>query len=413
MKSKFLGNTYARSRIASGVKSKLILALIFLTVLSTSGMAFAVPASAAVTDYSLTVDGPHHVVQGHNLFFNVISTVITGTDDEQVTTSISGVPTGATGVFVDQLKYCCGATLYRLAGTNPVEISTTGATPVGTYTLTVTYLTNSGTKRSVSFTLYVDPVPGPLAKVTPPPDVPLASLADWQSNMTNYGMQHCNTTEATSIYQGYAWYYDGPRVFYQIGDYTGDHATWDACAALFLTGAYRQYVLQYNGAIPGYMDFPKGFAMDYQRTGSTLSKQALGDLATNGLYSAVGSDLAYKVNWISSRETAYAFDSLIANESIGAPRQSDYNDLVDLILGHFNQWFVDKSTTYVQSFMVALSSEALIDYYAQSNDPRIPPMLQLAADQMWANNWDPVGKGFNYYNDDGSIDAPTLQDLNF
>ena len=80
----------------------------------------------------------------------------------------------------------------------------------------------------------------------------------------------------------YVWYYDGIRVYHQIGDYTGGHATWDACAAM-VTNLYRTYVLDNGGSIPGYVVFPKGLAMNYQRTGDMLSKQALDTLRDHGL----------------------------------------------------------------------------------------------------------------------------------
>jgi len=35
---------------------------------------------------------------------------------------------------------------------------------------------------------------------------------------------------------------------------------------------------------------------------------------------------------------------------------------------------------------------ALIDYWQQSQNPRVLPTLQAAADLIWAQSWDPVDK---------------------
>jgi hypothetical protein len=60
--------------------------------------------------------------------------------------------------------------------------------------------------------------------------------------------------------------------------------------------------------------------------------------------------------------------------------------------------------------MVGLAAEALINYYDATHDSRIPPVLQMAADQMWTQSWDPTSRSFRYYNGDGTS-SPSL-DLN-
>jgi uncharacterized protein (TIGR03437 family) len=367
-------------------------------------------AFGQVTDFTLTAKGPHHVTQGHDVFFLVTAQATAGVDSEQVTPWITGLPSGATASWPDLVRFCCGTTLYRLNGTTPAKISTSVTTPAGAYPLTITYTTQSGVGRSISYMLYVDPVPGTVSKLAAPPDTPLASRAQWESNMTTYGAKHCSPVEMTSVYQGYVWYYDGIRIYHQIGDYTGDHATWDACAAM-VTTLYRTYVLNNGGLIPGYVIFPKGLAMNYQRTGDVLSKQALDALRNQSPY-ASEADIQYMTDWNMSRELAYALETHIAEESIGVPRNTAvYNDLVEIIFGQFSQWILDKNTPYVQPFMVGLSAEALIEYWQQSQDPRVLPTLQAAADYIWAQSWDATHLNFNYYNDDSSITTPT-PDLN-
>jgi hypothetical protein len=82
-------------------------------------------------------------------------------------------------------------------------------------------------------------------------------------------------------------------------------------------------------------------------------------------------------------------------------------------LGQFDQWFQSKTSPIVQPFMVALSAEALIQYWDISRDPRIPPVLQMAADQIWAQSWDTSCNCFRYY-DDVALDGTysLSQDLN-
>ena len=83
-------------------------------------------------------------------------------------------------------------------------------------------------------------------------------------------------------------------------------------------------------------------------------------------------------------------------------------------IGHFDQWFQSKSAPMAQPFMVALAAEALIQYWDVSHDPRIPPLLQLAADQIWSTSFETSCNCFRYYNDspvDGTWTASSW-DLN-
>src|SRR5438132_8072218 len=80
---------------------------------------------AQVTDFALDTRGPHHVVQGHYMFFSVTGRVLAGNDNESGTVpSLSGLPAGATGQFVDMARYCCGTILYGWVGDQPIKIST-------------------------------------------------------------------------------------------------------------------------------------------------------------------------------------------------------------------------------------------------------------------------------------------------
>ena len=90
-------------------------------------------ASAQVTDFAIATSGPHHVVQGHYMFFLAKGRIIDGTDKPGTVPSVSGLPDGATAEFVDMARLCCGSTIWTLADASPIKIATSPTTPVGTY----------------------------------------------------------------------------------------------------------------------------------------------------------------------------------------------------------------------------------------------------------------------------------------
>ena len=361
-------------------------------------------ASAQTLDFALNTSGPHHVTQGHYFFFLVTGQINSGAD-EPATPSISGLPYGATAQFVNMVRFCCGTSLYRITPNNPVKISTTTSTPAGTYPLIITYTSQSGVRRSTTYTIYVDSTPSLLVSQAAAVEPPLASLDQWKANRLTYGHKHCTTAEL-SLWEGFVWYYDGERVYYQIADATSD-PSWNTCAQM-QESLYRPWVLNSQGQIPSYAVFPHGLAMGYKRTGDPLSRQAV-DLLHNAGYASVP-DVSYSIGWQLSREVSYGLETHIINEALGGTRSPNFYDLAELLFGHFDQWFVTKNTPYVQPFMVALAAEALINYWDLTHDPRVPPMLQLAADQIWLQSWDATHQCFRYYNDDGSISIS--QDLN-
>ena len=149
--------------------------------------------------------------------------------------------------------------------------------------------------------------------------------------------------------------------------------------------------------------------MDYERTADVLSHDAVELLYSGNGWSSVA-NLAYYIGWEASREVAYALNTHVVHERIGGARSQSMQDLAEVALGHFDQWFVSGKASYVQPFMVALSAEALIGYYDLTKDNRVPPLLKLAADRVWEKSWDPSTQSFLYYNEDGTS-GPT-PDLN-
>ncbi len=340
------------------------------------------------------------------MFFLAQGRIIAGTDEPGTIPSISGLPAGATADFVDLVRNCCGTFLWTLPDGNTIKISTSSTTPVGTYPLTVTYKTPEGVQRSTTYTIYVDPAPTLVHKSGTyfPPDTPLSGLAQWNSNMTTYGRKHCTPTEMV-WWDGDVWFYDGTRVYYQIADHTGD-PSWNTCAQM-VANFYQQRVL--NVGIPaGYYIFSQGLAMNYQRTSDPVSLQVVHELGQE--FYAQWPDVKYIVSWTLSREVSYGIESYLVDQSLGGPPNPHFQDNIEILLGDFDQWFVSKNSDYTQPFMVALAAEALIQYYDVSHDPRVPPVLQMAADQLWTQSWDSTSKSFRYYNGDGTS-SPSL-DLN-
>ncbi len=355
-------------------------------------------ASAQVQDFSINTSGPHHVVQGHYMFFLAQGKILAGTDKPGTVPSISGLPADATAEFVNMVRYCCVTSMYSLEDNNPVKISTASTTPVGTYPITLTYKTAEGVQRSTTYTLYVDALPSLTQKSGTyfPPDTPLASLQQWNANMVTYGRKHC-TTDEMALWEGFVWYYDGTRVFYQIADATND-PSWNACAVM-VANFYQNYVLTNNGT-QGWRVFPQGLAMNYQRRGDPLSRQTVALLAQGGY--AKWPNPAFDILWNLSREVSYGIEANLVEQSLGGSLDSHFQDQIEILLGHFDQWFTTKNTDYTQPFMVALAAEALIKYWDFSHDPRIPPILQTAADMLWTQSWDAPSQSFRYYNTDGT-----------
>jgi hypothetical protein len=363
------------------------------------------PASAQPVDFTVSGFGPHHVVQGYDLIFDAIGTVVSGVDQE-VTVTLSGVPAATTVHFINMERFCCGKKLYTLDSDDAIRLTTSASTPVGTYNVMITYTTDQGVSRSTTWPVYVDPMPALVQKTGGtyfPPLKPLTMQNQWNANMLSYGTTYCVPSQV-GTYDLLVWYYDGVRNYYQIADATGD-PKWNACAQMIAAG-YQQYVLQNNGDLPGYRIFARGLSLDYQRSNSSLSQQAFQALVayTAGEFN----NTAWVVSWYTSRETAYALEAQLENEKLGAAPTPMRDDLVTAAIGQVDQWFYSKTADYVQPFMVALTAEALIQYWDATHDPRIPGTVQAIADGLWANNWDATCQCFPYQN--GAPPTPTTAD---
>ena len=129
------------------------------------------------------------------------------------------------------------------------------------------------------------------------------------------------------LWEGNVWYYDGIRVYYQIADYTGGDS-WNACAG-YVKNVYRPYVLDNNGANPGWRLFPHGLYEDYLRTGAEDSRDAGILMSQNSAYASKGGG----VNPALVRETAYLIRAYRIAQLLGATEHENYAPAVDFALG--------------------------------------------------------------------------------
>src|ERR1700681_2804890 len=78
-------------------------------------LSISFPLLAQTADFQINTSGPHHIVQGHFMYFLIQGQVLTGTSDllgNAVTPTISGLPAGATAEFVNLNRFCCLTNLW-------------------------------------------------------------------------------------------------------------------------------------------------------------------------------------------------------------------------------------------------------------------------------------------------------------
>lgn len=146
--------------------------------------------------------------------------------------------------------------------------------------------------------------------------------------------------------------------------------------------------------------FPHGLYRDYTFTNEVDSKLAIESLATRSSYAPGGGD----INAMVVRETSYIVNAYRYTQKLGneAP---NYERSVDWLVGMFTQWFVSKNDAYLKPFMIGLAFESLIQYYEESNDPRIPYLMVTAADELWKTAWMNESRGFFYENQNVNNEA--------
>jgi hypothetical protein len=247
-----------------------------------------------------------------------------------------------------------------------------------------------------------------------PPAIP--ELARWQNQMLSNGRSNCSQVhDLNRSFDSYLidTYYDGELVFYQIGDYTKD-SSWYECAQAS-EHIYRDlYVFPNNGLVPGYWDFSAGMARNYLSTGDSESRRAAILLSTNATYTRDDTPVGETQSAAMAREVAYAIMTHLNAEKVGAARRPRLYFLVDAALRYIDDWTIRHNAPYTKPFMIALLSQALIQYQEVSKDARVLPALERLWDYVWDTMWVPGSRAFRYLSyDDGEPGATSpAPDLN-
>ena len=382
----------------------------------------ACPTIASAYEFSFSAYGPNRVVTGHNLYVEEVSAVtdITGITDGSgrayILYFVDGLPAGATASWPLIQASCCGTNRGWGPANTLLQINVPSTVPVGTYNLTLR-VQSGGVTHQIPYTMAVDAVPGPLPKQVISSIPPIPALSTWQTNMTSIGKTLCNSASIISqgTWNGNIWFYDGIRVYYQIADYTGD-SSWNACAG-YVESVYKPYVLNTPG-VPGYYVFPHGLYQAYLRNNNdTDAKTAAIDLATQSAFSGKGGGVNDTTDDTPLRETAFLVSAYRIAGYLGSPNPTLYARAVDYLLGAFDQEFVSQTNSFHKPFMTGLAMEALIQYYMDSNDPRVPPAIKAAVDWLWANATmpdplDPTGKSTTFYYENTDSPLSPSPDLN-
>lgn len=251
-----------------------------------------------------------------------------------------------------------------------------------------------------------------------------SGIKDFESEMIRYGKINCDylkkapaTFNSDAERDPYlnATYYDGEKVFYQISDYVpSDRLAWVICAGAAERIYRDNYVLPFNGAVPGFYNFTDGLTEDYLRTKDETSKKAALMLSKNAAFARDGTpEDTGKTEY--SREVSYAILSYLNAERLGEPRRPRLAKLISDAIGHIDKWTAERGTPTcdIRPFMVGLTAQALIRYNEKNKDPRIVPALTKAA-TLLDTIWLPAEKAFSYQTlktmvrDEGQSAAPTL-----
>lgn len=215
----------------------------------------------------------------------------------------------------------------------------------------------------------------------------------WEGLMTSIAQTWCDPKKPyANTYsfgvESQVWYYDGAWVYFKVADYTND-PRWKDCA-LNIAQQYRQYVSSGNGAIPGWRVFTQGLRRAYEETGTASYRDAVGLIASNGLYSSSAGDPRDTV----ARETAYILRAWTDAHLLGFPTDATkVGRAVMYLLGHlrvFSNLPPQESTALEhQTFMGGIAMQALAYYYDHCTpDPRIPPTIKQYLDWLWQYGWD-------------------------
>ena len=348
-------------------------------------------------NFNTAIQGPKHVVSGYPAYFN-LSLQQTGGSRDAVYVTVSGLPNYATMNLPQWEESCCADTGGRAYGWDLrdtlLEVKTHSLTPPGKYTLIIT-VGSGGVIKTLSKQLIVEKIPDslPVSTVSNVPAIPF--LNQWEKNMQHFGSQWCSDPSQLTQWEGNIWYYDGTRVFYQIADYRGENVWKNTCInnTLWL---YRDLIFNSSPGVQGWRVFPHGLYRHYQETGDQTSRNAILKLANESVWNHAGGAVTPDY----SRETAYLIHAFLYRDYLGAGKHHRLERAVAMALGHLDQIARSRTEDRIKPFMLGLTFEALIHYYVQTGDPRIPPAIKQAAEWLWYDSglWNPGAGAFLYIN---------------
>ena len=314
-----------------------------------------------------------------------------------VTLQLSGVPDGVT---VE--PWCLTQKCVIL--TNSLPTSTWGAQPFDlrisvaptaqpvSAVIRATLATATGPLRTVDIPINLRYVQATPTKLKLPFNPPIPNKAKWESTMTTLAAKWCNVSNPVEVmsfgFEGQVWYYDGAFVYYQTADYTGNSA-WLGCANNIVR-QYRDFVLAQGGRVPAWRLFVAGLERAARMAGpaDTSYITAITQLALNSPYAAAGG----LIRDDGIRETAYLLEAQLAMSRLTGQRAPMEQRTADRLIGMFDSLFVSNNYVYQQLFMDGLALRALIDYYSMRQDARVPGLVKVALDWIYANAWVP-GQG--------------------
>ncbi len=266
-----------------------------------------------------------------------------------------------------------------IAGTVTVEGATASFTPaqplasISAYTAVIgtAVKTADGASLAQAYSWTFETAPTTIEKAELPEE-----LAEWEANMITYGKKwgdFIGNSSKTTSERRQATYYDAQWVFQQIAEYTGQSAPWLGYAQT-AEKVYRDgYLAPNDFKVPGYWRFPHGLGGDYASKGDTTLAQ-IRKIRDNPAFSNPDTN-SYSWKWyhaMYAREVAYALQSQIVAEKAGEPRRETRVQMFTaMAANHLKQWrsgyygdisFSD-SNDYLQPFMFALTSHALIEFY--------------------------------------------------
>ena len=343
-------------------------------------------AQAAVSDFSIQVAGPKSVYRGHQLYLKLSGTILAGTDTDLVTVTITRLPAGVQASWV---RNCCGESqIYRVYQPHMLILKADANAALGSNTVVIAYSLPSGLTKQVTYDFTIGDVTtmNPPAVLPANTDLPAVSL--WREN-AKLARPFClvgNIGVESDV-----WYYDGARTYFNVNNILGTQEMFN-CAE-FQNSLYRRYVLDNRGALPGWRVFPHGLATHYEKTADSSSLEAL-RLLMNSPWTTPS---IYGIDPEVMRDISYAVNVHLENERLGMARRPGLQPLVEQLIGHLEQFFASRQKQ-AQPFMVGLAAEALIAYWDVTRDPRIVPVLKMAADAMWQESWNGTTGSFAYYN---------------